>query len=562
MRLQSIQLTNFLAHSTAKLDIANDAHLVLVCGPNGAGKSAVAHGIRAALTGEPVRGLSKKNELSKLVRLGAAQGKVSLTAESGIYELNLANGKHASPADAASPSLKFLLDPTLFPSVALDESARRTALRQAAGVKLNPQMIADDLIADGHDPKRVERIRSLLATGFDLPEKEAGKGATEARGVWKSIIGETYGDQKGGAWKAPVVAVVDEAGLTEALRIIEDLRRQQTDARAALAQMQGLEAAHVAAEGRAKEAEGINDAFEEMQRLDRLVAELRRERDELQAIEDQAGADETVYACPCCNAMLAMQDGELIDASSMKTKRRSQANANRIAELNRLGKEQTVKLDAAKANLHRLQAILAVQEDLEPRPGKDELHNAGIRVSDLSEAIFKAEAEVMQLRQDKADFDRAKSDEAKVMAAHEDVQAFKRLEEALHDAPAKYMAKALDPIRDAITYIATNAYGLDPDELTLSGGDMTLYYRGVPYPLASKSEQWRMEVAMAYAIAVVSQVNFLLVDEFDVIQPSDRGAILDFFSEEEDVQTVMMGTLKSDPAEALIEGGVSIWLGE
>ncbi len=87
MRITSIQLTNFLAHSTTKLTIADDSHLVLICGPNGAGKSAVAHGIRAALTGEPVRGLTKKNELSRLVKLGAAQGKVTVVTEAGGYKL-------------------------------------------------------------------------------------------------------------------------------------------------------------------------------------------------------------------------------------------------------------------------------------------------------------------------------------------------------------------------------------------------------------------------------------------------------------------------------------------
>lgn len=564
MRLQSIQLTNFLAHSTAKIDISPDAHLIVVCGPNGAGKSAVAHGIRAALTGDPVRGLSKKNELSRLVKLGAAQGKVSLSTEGGVYELNLANGKHAFPSDPHSPSLKFLLDPTLFPSAAMDESARRTALRQAAGVKLNPSMIADDLIAAGHDPKRVERIKSLLSTGFDLPEKEAAKGATEARGVWKSITGETYGDQKGGTWRAPGEAwtEADDTVLANGMESVNAARALQITARESLAVLQGIEAAHVAAEGRTEEAQGINEAFEEMQRLDRLVAEIRRERDELKELEDTASDELVTHPCPCCNASLTMRDGVLVDASTVTVQRRSKKRADRIEELNRLGREQTVKLEAAKALLHRLQALLEVREDLAKRPTSDELMAAGLLVSDLSEKITEAEAAVMTLRQHKQASLVAKENEAKALAAHEDVQAFKALEEALHDAPAKYMAKALDPVRDCMAYIATEAFGLDPDELTLSGDDMTMYYRGVPYPLASKSEQWRMEVAMAYAIAVVSQVNFLLADEFDVIQPSDRGAILDFFSEEKDVQTFLMGTLKSDPSEALIDGGVSIWLGQ
>lgn len=562
MRIQSIQLNNFLAHSTSNLSIADDAHLVLICGPNGAGKSAVAHGIRAALTGEPVRGLTKKNELSRLVKLGAAQGKVSVSTQGGVYELNLATGKHTAPTDKLPGVMGLLLNPARFFDADMDESKRRTAIRQAAGVKLNPDIIAADLIADGHAPARVERIKSLLATGFDLPEKEAGKGATEARGVWKSITGETYGDQKGGSWMSPAAGVVDPGELVYAVGEVEKLRLTQARAREDLARMQGIEAAHVAAEARAKDAEGLDEAFAEMQRLDRLVAEVVRERDELKAVEAKAGDEQTVLSCPCCEASLVMQGGVLIPASDVKAARRSPANAKRIAELGPVISQQTAMLDAAKTRLARIQAAMEVQDDLPERPTTEALHEASVAVSDLSESIFKAEAEVARIRDVHRQIQKAKEDEKKVLEAHEDVQAFKRLEDALHEAPAKYMAKALDPIRDALAYIATEAYNLDPDELTLSADDMQMYYRGVPYPLASKSEQWRMEVAIAYAIAVVSQVNFLLVDEFDIIQPSDRGSILDFFSSEADVQTIMMGTLKSDPAANLIDGGVSIWLGE
>lgn len=562
MRIQSIQLTNFLAHSTSNLTISDASHLVLICGPNGAGKSAVAHGIRAALTGEPVRGLTKKNELSRLVKMGAAQGKVSVSTQGGIYELNLATGKHAAPADKLPGIMGLLLNPSRFFDADMDESKRRTAIRQAAGVKLNPDIIATDLIAAGHAPARVERIKSLLATGFDLPEKEAAKGATEARGVWKSITGEVYGDQKGGSWKSPDIAVFDASALTAAMGNVEVLRGEQASAREALARMQGVEAAHVAAEARAKEAEGVDEAFAEMQRLDRLVAEVVRERDDLKAVEAKAGDELTTMPCPCCQAALVLRNGALVDASTVKTVRRSPANAKRIAELGPIISQQTAMLDAAKTRLARIQAAMEVVDDLPTRPTQDALYTAGVEVSDLSEAIFKAEAEVAAIRDQHRRVEKAKDDERRVLEAHEDVQAYKRLEDALHEAPSKYMAKAMDPIRDAVAYLATEAYGLDPDELTLSGDDMQMYYRGVPYPLASKSEQWRMEVAIAYAIAVVSQVHFLLVDEFDIIQPSDRGLILDFFSSEVDVQTIMMGTLKSDPSEALIEGGASIWLGE
>jgi hypothetical protein len=561
MRITSIQLTNFLAHSTTKLTIADDSHLVLICGPNGAGKSAVAHGIRAALTGEPVRGLTKKNELSRLVKLGAAQGKVTVTTEAGGYELNLANGKHVSPTDKLSDSMAFVLEPARFFDASMDESKRRSTVRKAAGVRIVPSEVADDLIKAGHAPARVERIKSLLATGFDLPEKEAAKGATEARGVWKSITGEVYGDQKGGSWKSPVEGKADHGALDAAIGQVETLRRDQARAREELARLQGVEAAHNAAAARAEEAKGLDDEFQEMQRLDRLVFELARERDELVAVENAAGAEVTTYACPCCEASLVLRDGALAEASKVKTARKSPANAKRIAELNTLHGQQAALLAKSKAAVARLSALAEVKDDLPTRPTAQELQLGETVVSHLSEDIFKTEATVAVIREHHRAIEVARKDEKRVLEAHEDVQAFKALEEALHDAPAKYMAKALDPVRDAITYLATEAYGLDPDELTLSGDDMQMYYRGVPFPLASESEQWRMEVAIAYAIAVVSQVNFLLVDRLDVIQPDQRSPILDFFSNEKDVQTIMMGTLKADPAANLLDGGASIWLG-
>lgn len=553
MRISSLKATNFLAHGTLSVDVPSSTHLLLVTGPNGAGKSATGHAIRLALTGEPLRSLTKKNELSRLTKLGAATGSIELMTDTGKFAFNLGSGKHTVPEGKLPNLLGLLLDPRKF--FTLDESLRRSAIRQAAGVKIDPLKVAADLIEAGHPEHCIDVVKDALGN-FTLAEKLAKDAAAEARALWKAITGETYGDQKGGTWRSAHTGEGDEKALATKVDALQALRDARDLAVSQLERLKALDGAHVAAEGRVSLAAGLEDAEADVQRLHIEVTRLTTVRDEAKA---EATQPMTMTApCPCCKKLLVIKPGGVLEDASTAPVRGSAKGPEKLRAAQSELDQTALLLQAARTRAARMQAAREVQEDLDPRPSMDDIGRAAKLVSDHDPKIALLQAEVNGLREHAGAAARAKTDEARAHAAHEDVQAFVKLADAIHEAPALYMAKAMDPFNAALDEFTGGA--LEDAAITLNAGDMEAYWGAVPYPLCSASEQWRIQAAITYALARVSRIGFMLLDEFDTVQPADRGDVLDFLSGDEHVQTILMGTLKSAPE--LDEGGRVLWLGE
>ena len=79
--INSIELSNFIAHSETKIDL--EAGVTVFVGQNGAGKSSIIDAITFALFGEHTRKSNKS-----LIRRGASQTyvKVKFTSKNKTYE--------------------------------------------------------------------------------------------------------------------------------------------------------------------------------------------------------------------------------------------------------------------------------------------------------------------------------------------------------------------------------------------------------------------------------------------------------------------------------------------
>ena len=93
------------------------------------------------------------------------------------------------------------------------------------------------------------------------------------------------------------------------------------------------------------------------------------------------------------------------------------------------------------------------------------------------------------------------------------------------------------------------------------GEDMELWLGSTRYGLLSRSQQWRVELALGMALAA-ERVGIVLMDEFDLVQLSDRGEILQLVSEQEGVQVVLGATLKGAPELPEEMGIHTVWLGK
>ena len=74
------------------------------------------------------------------------------------------------------------------------------------GLKAGGDAVRERLLAKGADKTKVERIVPLLRAGFDAASKEAKEKATQAKGAWRALTGETYGSEKAKTWRAAAPA--------------------------------------------------------------------------------------------------------------------------------------------------------------------------------------------------------------------------------------------------------------------------------------------------------------------------------------------------------------------
>lgn len=552
MRINTVTANHFLSHNSLILPIPSGINMTLIAGPNGSGKTATANAIRLALFGEPVRGLSKKNELSALRQHGQTKGIVSVDTDLGLCSMSLSTGKHEPTAAALPPMLAYTLDPGLF-FAEKDAGKRAQIIMKACGIRQNRDRIFADLESLGHDRERFEGLE--WGAGFTMAEKSAKDEATGARARWKFVTNETYGDQKAIGWEAPEVpppAFAEEdvaRDIDTVQRRVQAAQEHRATLRANLDAHQRAEKARMTAAGAEKLAEDISVQRDALQRLEDEEVEVRK------TATTPGG---TVIACPCCHEQLVITKG---GAAIAKYEAPKGSPARAVQRLKDLEPEIATKrslIRSLESQLTVAEAAKSALGDVPDAPSEAEMTMAESEVKRHQGMLEQAQQTMREVQKHQGEVDAATKRTEQAAQAHTDVQAFTALAEAIHGLPEKYIAEALVTINGWIDEIVGSAYAEGSASIVLQP-DMSLRFGATLYDLASESEKWRMRLALAYAIAQASQVGVLMMDEFDLVQPSDRGDILGFFEGNADVQSILLGTLKTKyEADA---GGQCVWLG-
>src|SRR5690606_36349485 len=199
MRISNITVTHFQGLRHAALAVSEP--VLLVSGNNGAGKSSLLDAICLAFTGEPRR-VSKKKDLGQLVTEGQKKGEAHIVwresdGEEQTSWAMLPKGNTAPLLD--TPYLPFVLDASRF--AGLDGKERRRVLVELTGSSASPGEVTKRLAERGADAALVEKIKPMLRAGFQAATDQAKEYASEARGAWKAVTGETYGSDKAEDWE-------------------------------------------------------------------------------------------------------------------------------------------------------------------------------------------------------------------------------------------------------------------------------------------------------------------------------------------------------------------------
>lgn len=537
MRLTRIFATNLTCVRSRTINIDPGAAVVLLAGPNGSGKSSLLEAVRYALTGEFPRGLQYKKDVRQAVTRGERLGRVSISVDrdsvSSEYQISLATGEYGGDSAPPMGDGALTLAPQRF--MQLGMSDRRRALFKRTGIDISSKGVVAKLEAKGHTAELVDEIKQSFAGGFDNAQRAAADKASEARAMWQGITGETFGTVKAADWQADAPAVVQDA----------DEVRKRLDAALAVqmsaaSQLQAIEADVRINRDRAKHEELVAEIPGLLTEIEQLEESIRGKEAEI-AVEEASQLPDGSWECSCpnCGTMLLAQSGKLSISD-----RSPREVTGRQALLAQIRREVAELKGTLKQKKNRHEHALGSKQQLgqmPPVPSDDELAHA----RSVAQAATN-DVDLLREQHEKAIRDgmlvRTASDRTtRAAVQYARFTAFTAMAKAIEELPAAYLGEALTTINHAMG-VVSSAFS---STVTLSE-EMVLHYGEIPYSLASKSEQWRMDLALGVALAHIDN-GIVLMDEFDVLEPAARGPLLQLLPEL-GVQLVIAATLKQRPA--------------
>lgn len=553
MKLLDLSIENVLMASRVSIDFRG-APVHLICGGNEAGKSSIADALDMVLTGE-LRRIALKKHAAVLVTGSAKKGAISLTRDHGRGPVTTSFALPQGKLSGEAPDVAAIVRPSTF--ARMSSAERRPFLVSLLEVRHRPEDIAAELLKRGCAKDAVDEVKALLVSGFDLAEKGIVDRAAQARADWKAVTGEVYGSSKADEW-APVVAAFEPAKLQAALAERDAARDRHTQAVTALGALQERVRRVEESGTRRKEREGLAAAVPALeQHVAESEAEVKTIDEGLAKARASAAKKGARLVCPCCNEAVMLVGDRLVkgDGDGQTPKTVEQLTAAVNAARVRLGKRRA-DLEVARG----AKAALEASADVAPSPA--EIEQAKETVTMAADYLRTAESMVEQ-EQDKQ---RASSDASdaskKAAAAHDRVTQWTKLAEALAGVRSSLVRRALDPVNERLEVSAARTGW----KTVLIDDDFEVYVGGLPYAVQSKSSQWRADAMLAEALATVSGVKFLMLDEIDVLDLPGRSQclmwLIDMAQSGEHDTIVAVATLKEKPALPAevavhwIEGGV------
>lgn len=608
MRINDLKVTNFMRVGSFAEHIEP---MTFFAATNNSGKSSLRDAIEFALTGAPGRAETKKN-LPLLLQRGAATGKSAVTLDGVVIERDVATGKALGAEPRLPAALPFVLQSQSF--AALTAVERRQTLFSLMKLSSDADAIVERLKARGIDEALVDRIKHLLAAGFAPALTEAEKFRLKQKGAWHEVTGETWGVKKAETWVSEAPAF-NQSALDEAISDtagweaeVARLNRVIGGAREAKKAMDELPALRETAKGYAPAADELNKwqkrrkeikdelatlviptgeeapkqaaipmvgAAEKPEAMLVTASDLLKSatcymRAEFKAVPEWVVATEeflTAYAARFAPQQPAAPakapEAPKVDQAALKAEQ--ERVAAKMRELADAIDGCDEKIAAQQAKVDEANRAAVLKDELEKKATAGELPDLAKLTAELQEAsndLSLCKADVETLSAAKRAADAAKATTERATAIHSEVMRWDALVSALSPdgLPAEILRDALGPFEKLLTQFAEET-GWAPVEVA---PDMSIRCDGFTYSMLGESMQWRVDVMLSVAIAILSEIKLILIDRFDVLDGGARAECLNWIYQmtQDKVldSALLFGTLKEKPA--LPEGAVSYWIGE
>ncbi|WP_298016815.1 AAA family ATPase [uncultured Castellaniella sp.] len=567
MKLTHIAIENILG--VAQVDVALPTPVTAFCGANHAGKSSVREAIRAALLGMPERVLKKK-DLGMLVHDDAKGGSVVLDINGGQATFTAPAGKQELVHDLKMAdwerqrlALPYCLEPAAFAQTSADD--RRQLLFTLTGATSNKDDIVAAMRERGLTDAVIESVTPMLRAGFQAAAKFAEERCRDAKASWKATTGETYGHVKAEGWAAPAGAPVDEAAISKLQAKADDLRHRIANGRTELgAAEQKLKAWLGTQENREADEKAFARLAAAQDKLARDEAELQQWAEQVQQLEQRAGTGPRIgLVHDLARAVKFLTDnygGNLYEHAEALPAYEAQygavdaqADPEAAAKLPEARKARDLMQRSVDNDRRDIEAARAagarLQQNVERGSQAD--------VDRIRDFLLAAETELAQVSADLRNQQAAQQAAGQAQgrtkaaaAAHRDAQDWQAAVDALSSdgIPADILLKGLGPVNRILAGLQRT---LNFPRVEIVNSDIDVYVGGRPYVLLSASERWRADAQIALALADLSDLKLVALDEFGILDLASRAdciAGLDALAEAGRIDTALVfGTFKKLP---------------
>lgn len=591
MKIQHIRIQNFVGARDIELALA--APIALFAGKNGAGKSSLREAVRAALTGDVDR-VSVKKAHGALISDGAKRAGVTVGTDHGEASVVITASEtkwEGLPID--TEALPFVLDPACFAAQTLD--ARRTFLFALTGLCATTEAVRKQLLERGSNPQKVEIVLPLLRAGFPSACDMAKKRATDAKGAWRGVTGETYGEKKAESWVADK-PLFDAVKLNAAVAELTKCNERITTYNKTLGTRE--EKARAYAKSKEAKASGADSAAAITRIQTKLAtdeANLKQAEENLLQAQQRAGA--TLRKGLIHELAVGLHEylkiradsqgiagyhlnGAIATWSEFDLEKAGDAFAAYVQQYGTLdGNGDPDELEILPAlvqardlmsrtvansmrdlrNAEAAAAALELQSNIEPVTQEDvDALRTSIEAACRQRDDLQSTVETLRRAQQAAEAADQRTKDAS--QHHADVTAWLKIADALapDGIPGEMLEQALKPINSHLREYA-NLTGWMQAAIK---NDMSITADDRPYALLSESEQWRVDAMIAVAIAHLSKLKLVVLDRVDVLDLPSRGALFDWLDEMTGFQVldsaILCGTLKAIP-EVLADESRDFW---
>jgi len=510
----NLLISNFRRISRAEL---SPAAITLLGGPNGSGKTSVLQAIAAVTTGLPPMIELKKNESGMLVHTGQGRGEIKLESPTGSASVTYPDAKRATDGapveiSAMAAGLKSFITMTVPERVQYINDLMHNEPRQ--------EELETILGKTGIQAAVVARIwQTINAQGWDAAWKLSKESGSKLKGGWEEITGDRYGSQIAASWM-PAEWETDLEAATET-QLTAELAHERSWLEAAISDS-AVNSAEIARLQKATEMlPKLQAEYDEIKKT--LEALFKNESDLLHVLRDiPALGQQNNAVCPHCNNTVVISGNKLLKPGA-KSAKDAAANAEKI----KLAEES---LASVKQEILRVNTELGHKKAAVDAANKAAQMLAGIRGTDKKPGATAAAPSAHGSIEDcRARVKRAENRlaawarRANAASKHEAITKNQQIIDIL--APdglrLQRLKQALAAINKQLAAIAA-ATGWLPAEIE---DDMSISYGEYQYILLSKSTQYRVQISLQAAFALLDQSVMLLVDGADILDSAGRNGL-------------------------------------